>query len=454
MTINLEKLNELIKNGAIDTVVFACVDMQGRLIGKRLTGRHFLEMDQKMLNICIFSHATTIEGILGTGYELSSFETGFNDCDLCADLNSLYLLPWAEGSVLALANPRNRLTLEPLFCSPRVILSRQIERLTGLELKGLFASELEFMIFNETSASARQKHWENLQTVQPYNQWMNIGESSGLEPFMRNVRNKLEEAGVLLEAIHPEFMPSQHELNFVPADPMTMADRHIIAKHGIRDMAKQSGMTTSFVAKLDSNGFGSACHIHMSLQDIKTGKNAFYDKDEEFGMSTLARYWIAGLLKYVPEGAYFFAPYINSYKRLQPNTFAPTKCCWAVDNRTSGFRLCKSKSEGINIELRIGGADLNPYLAFSTIIAAGISGIEEKLELPPPAYGNIYNEKEFPEFPNSLQKAMDLLRESKMFNKTFGENVIRHYSNAASVEITEFSKYVTDWEIKRGFDRC
>nr|CAD2201562.1 unnamed protein product [Meloidogyne enterolobii]CAD2205126.1 unnamed protein product [Meloidogyne enterolobii] len=162
----------------------------------------------------------------------------------------------------------------------------------------------------------------------------------------------------------------------------------------------------------------------VSLQDVETGKNAFYDQNDEYGMSTLARNWIAGLLKYVPEAAYFFAPYINSYKRLQPHTFAPTKCCWAIDNRTSAFRLCNSKSAGINVELRIGGADLNPYLAFSAIIAAGISGIEEKLELPSPASGNLYNDKELPEFPNSLQKATHLLRESKMLNKTFGNSKI------------------------------
>uniref|UniRef100_A0A914MLY8 GS catalytic domain-containing protein n=1 Tax=Meloidogyne incognita TaxID=6306 RepID=A0A914MLY8_MELIC len=232
-----------------------------------------------------------------------------------------------------------------------------------------------------------------------------------------------------------------------------MADRHIIAKHGIRDKAEQSGMIASFMAKFSSTAFGNACHIHMSLQDVETGKNAFYDQNDEYGMSTLARNWIAGLLKYVPEAAYFFAPYINSYKRLQPHTFAPTKCCWAIDNRTSAFRLCNSKSAGINVELRIGGADLNPYLAFSAIIAAGISGIEEKLELPSPASGNLYNDKELPEFPNSLQKATHLLRESKMLNKTFGEKVILHYVNAANVEINEFSKQVTDWELNQGFNR-
>ncbi|CAK5125372.1 unnamed protein product [Meloidogyne enterolobii] len=223
-----------------------------------------------------------------------------------------------------------------------------------------------------------------------------------------------------MEATHPEFLPSQHELNFVPADPLTMADRHIIAKHGIRDMAEQAGMIASFMAKLSSTALGNACHIH----NAETGKNAFHDQNDEYGMSTLARNWIAGLLKYVPESTYFFAPYINSYKRLQPLTFAPTKCCWAIDNRTSAFRLCNSKSEGINVELRIGGADLNPYLAFSAIIAAGISGIEEKLELPPPASGNVYNDKELPEFPNSLQKATQLLKESKMLNKTFGNSKI------------------------------
>lgn len=453
MTITYDVLNDMIRNGKIDTVVMACVDMQGRLIGKRLTARYFLEIDQKRTSISTFSHVTTIEGFAGAGYELSNPDSGYPDCHLFADLHAIHILTWAEGTALSIANPHNRITSEPLLCSPRVILIQQIERLAGFELKGLFASEIEFNLFNETYESASQKNWKNLKTAQPHHQWMNISVSSDVEPFMRSVRNKLEEAGILMEATHPEFLPSQHELNFVPADPLKMADRHIITKHGIRDMAKQSGMTASFMAKLNSTSLGNSCHIHMSLQDAKTGKNAFYDQDDEFGMSTLARNWMGGLLKYVPEATFFFAPYINSYKRLQPNTFAPTKCCWAVDNKTSGFRLCNSKSEGINVELRIGGADLNPYLAFSAIIAAGICGIEEKLELPPPASGNIYNDKELPEFPNSLQKAMDLLRESKMLNKTFGENIIRHYVNAANVEINEFSKQVTDWELNQGFDR-
>nr|CAD2155997.1 unnamed protein product [Meloidogyne enterolobii] len=453
MTITYDELNNLIKNEKIDTVVVACIDMQGRLMGKRLTGRHFLGLNQKKISISTFVYAVTIEGIAGGGYEISSVDTGYSDCHLCADPNSLHLLPWSEGAVLAISNPHNFVTSEPLFCSPRVILMQQIERLANLKLKGLFASELEFNLFNETYESASQKHWKNLKTAQPHHQWMNISASSGIETFMRSVRNRLEQAGILMEATHPEFLPSQHELNFVPADPLTMADRHIIAKHGIRNMAEQSGMIASFMAKLSSTALGNACHIHMSLQDSETGKNAFYDQNDEYGMSNLARNWIAGLLKYVPEATYFFAPYINSYKRLQPLTFAPTKCCWAIDNRTSAFRLCNSKSEGINVELRIGGADLNPYLAFSAIIAAGISGIEEKLELPPPASGNVYNDKELPEFPNSLQKATQLLKESKMLNKTFGEKLIRHYVNAAYVEINEFSKQVTDWELNQGFNR-
>uniref|UniRef100_A0A183CGM0 Gln-synt_C domain-containing protein n=1 Tax=Globodera pallida TaxID=36090 RepID=A0A183CGM0_GLOPA len=301
---------------------------------------------------------------------------------------------------------------------------------------------------------ARDKRWVNLDTAQPHHRSMHLLAASVDEPFMQKVREGLETAGVRLEASHPEYGPGQQELNFEPNEPIVMADRHVLVKQAIHEMANQAGLAATFMAKFGKDEPGSSCHIHMSLEHIDTGKTAFHDGHGEFGMSKVMRQWLAGLVKYAAEYTYFLAPYINSYKRLQPNSWAPTKICWGVDNRTSSFRLCSESSQSVHVECRIGGADLNPYLAFAALIAAGIAGIDEGLELPEPAANNIYTSLSLPELPKNLKSSVEFMTHSTMLKTALGENVVQHYANSARIELEEFEKQVTDWELSRGFDRC
>ena len=265
------------------------------------------------------------------------------------------------------------------------------------------------------------------------------------------MRKKLQASGIPVENSKGEWGPGQEELNVRYADALTMADRHVIMKNGMKEIAHLHGKAITFMAKWDYGLAGSSSHVHMSL--AKSGKNAFHDAKAELGMSKLMRHYVAGLLTYAHDITYFLAPYINSYKRFQAGTFAPTKAIWSRDNRTAGFRLVGENSKGVRIECRIGGADLNPYLAFAGLLAAGLKGIEDELVLEAPYSGDAYHGKRLREVPKTLRGAIDALRKSKMLREALGDQVVGHYLHTAEWEQFEYDRRVTDWELKRGFER-
>jgi glutamine synthetase len=268
---------------------------------------------------------------------------------------------------------------------------------------------------------------------------------------MRDLRRKLQASGIPIENSKGEWGPGQEEINVRYADALTMADRHVVLKNATKEIAHNHGKSVTFMSKWDYSLAGSSSHIHMSL--AAKGKNVFHDPKAELGMSRLMRHYVAGLLTYATDVTYFLAPYINSYKRFQMGTFAPTKAIWSRDNRTAGFRLCGEETKGVRIECRIGGADLNPYLAFAALLAAGLRGIEEKLELEAPFTGDAYLGKRLREIPKTLRGAIEALRKSKMLRDALGEQVVNHYLHTAEWEQFEYDRRVTDWELKRGFER-
>jgi glutamine synthetase len=387
------------------------------------------------------------------GYKAASWSRGYGDFVMKPDMATLRTIPWLEKTALVLCDVLDHHHHQDLPHSPRGLLKRQVARLKERGYLAYFASELEFYLFDETYRSAREKRWQDLDTASPYIQDYVIQLTTKEEGVMRAIRNAIEAAGIPVENSKGEWGPGQEEINVRYAEALEMADRHVILKNGCKEIAAQHGKAVTFMAKYDYGLAGSSSHIHNSLWSADGRTPLFHDKKAEFTLSELGRQWAAGQLKYAREFTWFLAPYINSYKRFQAGTFAPTKVMWSEDNRTAGFRLCGAGGKGVRMECRIGGADLNPYLAFAALIAAGLAGIDEKLELPKPFVGDAYQAARLPEIPKTLRDATEALAKSKMLKEAFGEDVVEHYVHTARWEQLEYDRRITDWELYRGFER-
>jgi glutamine synthetase len=448
---SLDALKADVAKGLIDTVIVAFPDMQGRLIGKRFQAEFFLEGAIEETHGCDYLLANDIDMEPVPGYEAANWEKGYGDFVMKPDVSTLMRAAWLEGTAIILADLVDHHHHEPIPHSPRAVLKGQLARLQKLGLAANFASELEFYLFDESFRSAWDKGYRGLTTAGYYIQDYHVFQTTKEEPVLRDMRRKLQASGIPVENSKGEWGPGQEELNVRYADALTMADRHVIMKNAMKEIAHAHGKAITFMAKWDYSLAGSSSHIHMSL--AAKGKNAFHDPKAELGMSGLMRSFVAGLLTYAHDVTYFLAPYINSYKRFQVGTFAPTKAIWSRDNRTAGFRLCGEETKGVRIECRIGGADLNPYLAFAGLIAAGLKGVEDKLVLEPPYAGDAYLGKKLREVPKTLRGAIEALRKSKMLREALGDKVIEHYLHTAEWEQFEYDRRVTDWELKRGFER-
>jgi glutamine synthetase len=450
--LGFEELIAAVRSGAIDTVLVAMVDMQGRLIGKRFQAQYFLDSAHEETHACDYLLANDIDMEPVPGYAAASWDKGYGDFVLKPDLATLRRLPWLEGTALVLADVLDHDHREVAH-SPRAMLKRQVDRLAAKKLRAFCASELEFYLFDETYASAAAKRYAGLVTAGTYIEDYHILQTSKEEGVMRAIRLGLEGAGIAVENSKGEWGPGQEEINVRYADAVEMADRHAILKNAIKEIAHAHGKAVTFMSKWRYDLAGSSSHIHMSLWDEKGAKSLFHAPKGEYGMSDLMRAFVAGQLKHARDITYFLAPYINSYKRFQVGTFAPTRAVWSRDNRTAGFRLCGEGSKAIRIECRIGGADLNPYLAFAALIAAGLKGIEDKLALEPPFSGDAYAAKALAEIPKTLREAIDCLAGSALLRQAFSDAVVDHYVHTARWEQFEMDRRITDWELMRGFER-
>jgi len=448
---SLDALKADVSKGLIDTVLVAFPDMQGRLIGKRFQAQFFLDGAIDETHGCDYLLADDIDMEPVPGYEAASWTKGYGDFVMKPDISTLMKAAWLEGTAIVLADVVDHHHHKPVPHSPRAILKAQLARLEDMGFSANFASELEFYLFDETFRGAYEKGYRNLTTAGYYIEDYHIFQTTKEEGVMRLVRNQLQASGIPVENSKGEWGPGQEEINVRYAEALTMADRHVVLKNAIKEIAHGQGKAVTFMSKWDYGLAGSSSHIHMSL--AKNGKPAFLDEKGEYGMSRLMKHFVAGLLAHAQEITYFLAPYINSYKRFQVGTFAPTKAIWSRDNRTAGFRLCGEETRGIRIECRIGGADLNPYLAFAALLAAGIDGIERELVLEPAYSGDAYNGKRLREVPKTLRDATEALRKSQMLKAAFGEGVVSHYLHTAEWEQFEYDRRVTDWELKRGFER-
>ena len=452
-SLTFEQLKTMVSAGEIDTVLAAAVDMQGRLVGKRFLAKYFVESAYDETHGCNYLLANDIDMEPVPGYKAASWDKGYGDFIMKPDLGTLRVVPWLEKTALVLNDVLDHHTHADLPHSPRAILRKQVARLKERGWMGYFASELEFYLLDETYDTARAKHWQNLATASPYIGDYLIGITTKEEGVMRALRNHMEAAGIPIENSKGEWGPGQEEINVRYAEALDMADRHVILKNGAKEIASQHGKAITFMAKYNYGLAGNSSHIHNSLWSADGKTPLFFDKQGQYGLTDLGRQWSAGQLKYAREFTWFLAPYVNSYKRFQSGTFAPTKIMWSEDNRTAGFRLCGEGTKGVRMECRIGGADLNPYLAFAALIAAGLAGIDEKLELQKPFVGDAYQAAKLPEIPKTLREATETLAKSKMLKAAFGDDVIEHYVHTAKWEQFEYDRRITDWELHRGFER-
>ena len=450
--LDIEALRRAVAAGEIDTVLGCMVDMQGRLMGKRFQAEYFLDSGQHETHCCNYLLADDIDMEPVPGYAAASWTQGYGDFVLRPDLATLRRVPWLEGTALVLCDVLDHHGAE-LPHSPRALLRRQVARLSERGWRGMFASELEFYLFDESFEAIHARNYAQPKTAGHYIEDYNILQTTREEPVMRALRGHLQAAGIEVENSKGEWGPGQEEINVRYCEALEMADRHVLIKHAAKEIAMAQGKAVTFMAKWRLDLAGSSSHIHNSLWDADGSKPLFFDAKAEFGMSALMRSWVAGQLKYARDITVFLAPYINSYKRFQVGTFAPTKTVWSRDNRTAGFRLCGEGTKAIRIECRIGGADLNPYLAFAALIAAGLAGIDEGLELSAPFAGDAYHGAALPEVPRTLRAATDALRVSTLLRDAFGDQVVEHYVHTAEWEQAEYDRRVTDWELQRGFER-
>jgi glutamine synthetase len=451
--LTFDQLKKSVADGAIDTVLACAADMQGRLIGKRFLASFFVQSAHDETHGCNYLLADDIDMEPVPGYKAASWSKGYGDFVLKPDLSTIRLVPWLEKTALVLCDVLDHHTHDDLPHSPRGILKKQIKRLAERGYMGFFASELEFYLFSETYESARAKHWQNLNTASPYIGDYLISITTKEEGYMRRLRNDMNAAGIPIENSKGEWGPGQEEINVRYAEALEMADRHVFLKNGAKEIADIEGKAVSFMAKYNYGLAGNSSHIHNSLWSADGKTPLFFDKSAPWTLSELGRQWSAGQLRYAREFTLLLAPYINSYKRFQSGTFAPTKIMWSEDNRTAGFRLCGEGTKGIRMECRIGGADLNPYLAFAGLIAAGLAGIDEKLELQKPFVGDAYQAARLPEIPKTLRDATEAFSKSKMLRQALGDDVVEHYVHTARWEQLEYDRRITDWELHRGFER-
>lgn len=442
-------LKSKIRKGEIDTVIVAFPDAIGRLVGKRFTGAFYLDqVAEHGTHACNYLLAVNMEMDPLEGFQVANWERGFGDFEMRPDAKSVKILTWQTATALVVCDYLHH-DGSPVEEAPRSVLRKQLDRLGKQKIKAFMASELEFLLFDQTYSEAFDAGYQNLRPSSDYRIDYHILQPGRDESIIRTMRNELTASGIPVECSKGEWSRGQHEVNVEYAEALETADRHVIFKQAIKDIAHNGGKSASFIPKFAEEEAGNSCHIHISLQ--KNGKNIFWDFQKKKPSKTF-QYFLGGLLKYSPELCLFYAPSINAYKRYQSGSWAPTSMAWSMDNRTVGFRIV-GHGQSFRIENRMPGADANPYLAFAAMIASGLAGIEEKISCPEAYEGNAYSDESLPALPTSLEQATDLLNKSTLAKTVLGSKVVDFYVHTARLEAKAFASAVTDWERKRYFER-
>jgi glutamine synthetase len=447
--LSLDDLRSDAESGAIDTVVTAFTDMQGRLVGKRIEVSYFLDqVVEDGVEGCNYLLALDMEMDPVPGYEMANWELGYGDFGIAPDMATLRRIPWLDRTALVLCDVVNH-DGSPVVASPRQVLIAQYERAHEMGYTPLFASELEFYLYKESYAQAHERDYRDLTPTIPYILDYHVLATTMDENVLGPIRRGMHGAGIPVEFSKGEAWYGQHEVNTRYADAVTSADRHTIYKNGVKEISFLHGVSATFMAKPSEKDIGSSCHIHSSLVGVDGGQSAFVDGHDE---TDVFRHYLGGMRSRLRELALFLAPAVNSYKRYASESWAPTSIAWARDNRTAGFRIV-GHGQSRRVECRIPGADVNPYLGYAALLAAGLDGIERRTDPGPELVGNAYAEGGAEPFPPTLREAVDLWEASEFARRAFGGDVWRHYLNYGRTEQRLFDQVVTDYERRRMFER-
>lgn len=451
--LTVDELAQQVASGAIDTVVVAFTDLYGRFMGKRFDAEFFVEdIYQQGTHGCDYLLTVDMEMEPVPGYHYANWELGYGDFHLLPDLSTLRIASWLDRSALVLCDVEEEKTHSLVPYAPRTLLRRQIDRAAEQGYTTKAASELEYFLFNDSYKKAAADGYRTLEPAGWYIEDYHILQGTREEVFNGAVRRHLKASGIPIENSKGEWGLGQHELNVRYADVLTMADRHAIYKQCLKEVAEGLGMSVTFMAKVAAEQAGSSSHIHLSLWQ---GEQNVFDGPDQFGpvhCSDTFRWFLGGWLHHLPELMVFYAPTINSYKRYQAGSWAPTRIAWSHDNRTAGFRVV-GHGRSLRIESRVPGADCNPYLVYAAALASGLDGIANRIEPPPVFNGDIYAAQHLPHVPKTLRHATELFANSDFAKRTFGADVVEHYTHFFEVEQAAFDKVVTDWERKRYFER-
>jgi len=446
-------LADLVGRGTIDTVVVEMIDLQGQLIGKRVTGSFFVDsVTREGMHACSYLWGMDVDNTPLPGFALTGWSTGYQDFHAVPDLRTLRWVPWLPATAIVLCDLETT-DGEPVEEYPRQVLRRQVEKLAAHGMHAKMASELEFYTFQDSYRQAAAQGYRDLHPTGHYIEDYHILQGSKVEGLLRAIRTGMDAAGIPVESSKGEWGHGQGEINLRYADPIEMADRHVLYKNGAKEIAIAQGMSLTFMAKWTAEQAGSSCHVHTSLWATDGDRALFHQPEAAApGMSALCQQFLAGQLQLSRELSVFTAPGVNSYKRYREGSFAPVRLVWGYDNRTCGLRVVGHQAS-LRIEARHPGADVNPYLALASILAAGRYGIERGLALPPMFSGDAYAGSEQTRVPHNLEEAIGLLAASTAARELLGTRVVEHYLHLARMEQETFDTTVTDWERQRNFER-
>jgi len=453
--LDVKTLEEMAQAGEIDTVLCMFTDFQGRFMGKRILPHFFLEevLGEEGLHACLYLITIDMEMEPLPDFEYASWETGYGDFKMIPDVSTLTLVPWLEKTAMVICDVADEHTNELVEVAPRTILRRQVERAqaAGYTFKG--GSELEFYLFKDSYEEAAEKGYRALQPSSTYIMDYHMLQTTKDEWIIRQIRNGMVGAGIPIEFSKGEFGKGQHEINITFSDALATADYHALYKHGVKEIAAMNGAAITFMAKWTMAEAGSSCHVHSSVWNEDGSESLMWDDTAPNHMSETFRYFLGGQMETAREMAWMFAPFVNSYKRYQLGSWAPTAIVWSNDNRTCGFRVV-GEHQGYRVESRLPGADMNSYLGYSAMIAAGLHGIQNKIAAPEMFVGNAYEAKDVPRVPSSLHEAIAEMEKSEVMREAFGDYVFGHLVNMGRQEQIIFdNNTVTDWELERYFER-
>lgn len=452
--ITKDQLIELVKSEDIDTIIMGFCDMQGRLMGKRVTGEFILENDiSEGTHFCNYLLGTNFTMDTNENFEFMNWDKGYGDYLASPDWDTLKIVPWFEKTAMVFCDVYTVDGSESIAIAPRTILKEQIKKAENYGLSPHLASELEFYLFNDSFENIDKNGYEHIEAAGHLNEDYNLLQGTKNEPIYQEIRSQMHHMGIVIESSKGEAYKGQHEINLKYAHALKAADQHLMFKHGMKEICIQNDKAVTFMAKPYAEWTGSSGHIHLSMMEKGTQSNAFYAGDNaENPMSDTMQHFLAGIIKYTKDFALMYAPYVNSYKRFAPNSWAPVSIAWSRDNRSAGYRVV-GHGNALRFESRISGADMNPYLAYSALIGAGLYGIEHKIPLPAELKGNAYEQDSVDRIPSSLHEAILQWKNSDVVKEVLGEDVAQHYLHAAQSEQNDYDSFVTTWERSRYFEQ-